>query len=438
MDSLEKVDNSGTPATEAPANSVKLVEQVRWKRVMQVILDCGVLSVALLGAYLIRFDGHIAEPYWYQLSVYAPLTITMMLLSNWAFGVYRRLWRYTGLTEVMELFCSVLSVTTIFLIVRASGYLVIGGHHMSYGIIFINCILAFLSLSGPRVLRRLAIEHSQRKHWRQPIRRRSLVVGAGDAGQMVLKELSQRSDLGVDVVGLIDDDPSKLRTRIGALTVFGTTKELPSLIESLFIDQVIFFFKQKPASEIRKIVDICRECEVDTRILPGLFELIDGKVSVSQLREVSLEDLLGRAPIEMDNASIAGYLEDRTVLVTGAGGSIGSELCRQIMRFQPSRLILLGKGENSIFSIEQELKARPEPVEIVPVIADIRDIIRMRAIFEKFKPSTVFHAAAHKHVPLMECNVTEAVANNVLGTRVIAELSHLYEVETFVLVSSDK
>lgn len=414
------------------------MEQVRWKRVMQVILDCGVLAVALLGSYLIRFDGHIAEPYWYQLSVYAPLTVTMMLLSNWAFGVYRRLWRYTGLTEVMELFCSVLSVTTIFLIVRASGYLIIGGHHMSYGIIFINCILAFLSLSGPRVLRRLAIEHSQRKHWRQPIRRRSLVVGAGDAGQMVLKELSQRSDLGVDVVGLIDDDPSKLRTRIGSLTVFGTTKELPNLIESLFIDQVIIAMPSAPASEIRKIVDICRECEVDTRILPGLFELIDGKVSVSQLREVSLEDLLGRAPIEMDNASIAGYLEDRTVLVTGAGGSIGSELCRQIMRFQPTRLILLGKGENSIFSIEQELKARPEPVEIVPVIADIRDIIRMRAIFEKFKPSTVFHAAAHKHVPLMECNVTEAVANNVLGTRVIAELSHLYEVETFVLVSSDK
>ncbi|MEZ4535387.1 MAG: hypothetical protein R3D26_10360 [Cyanobacteriota/Melainabacteria group bacterium] len=161
---------------------------------MQVILDCGVLAVALLGSYLIRFDGHIAEPYWYQLSVYAPLTITMMLLSNWAFGVYRRLWRYTGLTEVMELFCSVLSVTTIFLIVRASGYLIIGGHHMSYGIIFINCILAFLSLSGPRVLRRLAIEHSQRA-LAAADRRRSLVVGAGDAGQMVLKELSQRSTL---------------------------------------------------------------------------------------------------------------------------------------------------------------------------------------------------------------------------------------------------
>lgn len=416
----------------------KIFQQIRWKRVMQVVLDSGVLMLAILAAYLIRFDGHIADPYWYQLSVFAPMSITMMLLSNWLLGAYRRLWRYTGLTEIMELLCSVLSVTSIILVVRASGYLVIGGHHMSYGIIFTNCVLALLMLSGPRVFRRLMTEHSQRRHWRQPVRRRSLVVGAGDAGQMVLKELSLRPDLGVDVVGLIDDDPSKMRTRIGSITVFGTTEQLPQLIDSLFIDQVIIAMPSAPASEIRKIVDICRDSEVDTRILPGLFELIDGKVSVSQLREVSLEDLLGREPIELDNASIASYLENRTVLVTGAGGSIGSELCRQIMRYQPSKLLLLGKGENSIFSIEQELKSRPEPIEIVPIIADIRDVVRMRSVFEKHKPSTVFHAAAHKHVPLMEANITEAVSNNVFGTRVVAELSNLYEVETFVLVSSDK
>lgn len=428
-------DNSETRSISFAS---KVFQQIRWKRLAQVIMDFAVLLVALLAAYLIRFDGHIGSGYWYQLSVFGPIAITMLLLSNWMFGAYRRLWRYTGLTEVMELLCSVLSVTTILLVVRASGYLIIGGHHMSYGIIFINCGLAFLMLTAPRVLRRLATEHRNRKHWRQPIRRRSLVVGAGDAGQMVLKELSLRPDLGVDVVGLIDDDPSKFKTRIGSITVFGTTQELPNLIDSLFIDQVIIAMPSAPASEIRKIVEICRDQEVDTRILPGLFELIDGKVSVSQLREVSLEDLLGRAPIEMDNASIASYLEEGTVLVTGAGGSIGSELCRQIMRFQPKKLILLGKGENSIFTIEQELKSRPEPIEVVPVIADIRDVVRMRSIFEKYKPTAVFHAAAHKHVPLMEANITEAVSNNVFGTRVVAELSHLYEVGTFVLVSSDK
>ena len=193
-----------------------------------------------------------------------------------------------------------------------------------------------------------------------------------------------------------------------------------------------------PASEIRRIVEMCRKAEVETRILPGLYELINGRVSVSQLREVSLEDLLGREPVQLDTASIAGYIEGRTVLVTGAGGSIGSELCRQILRFQPSKLVLLGKGENSIFTIDQELKVRPEPVEIVPIIADIRDSNRLFNIFEKHKPQVVFHAAAHKHVPLMEGNSAEAITNNIRGTQNVSELSAEFGVETFVLVSSDK
>ena len=205
----------------------------------------------------------------------------------------------------------------------------------------------------------------------------------------------------------------KLRKRIGPLTVFGTTHDLARLVDTLFIDQVIIAMPSAPASEIRRIVDVCREVEVETRILPGLFELINGRVSISQLREVSLEDLLGREPVKLDTASIAGYLENKCVLVTGAGGSIGSELCRQIVRYQPRRLILLGKGENSIFSIYQELQGRPEPVEFLPVIADIRDENRLENIFNEFKPDVVFHAAAHKHVPLMEANVCEAITNNI-------------------------
>jgi FlaA1/EpsC-like NDP-sugar epimerase len=178
--------------------------------------------------------------------------------------------------------------------------------------------------------------------------------------------------------------------------------------------------------------------EVETKILPGLFELINGRVSVSQLREVSLEDLLGRKPVQLDTASIASYLENKCVLVTGAGGSIGSELCRQIIRYQPQTLLLLGKGENSIFSIDQELRSRPEPAEVIPIIADIRDKNRLEKIFAQYHPDVIFHAAAHKHVPLMEGNVCEAVANNVFGTQVLAELASAFAVNTFVLVSSDK
>jgi FlaA1/EpsC-like NDP-sugar epimerase len=413
---------------------------ISWMRVLQVVLDATLVSLSLFLAYLVRFDGRVEAIYFQQLLEVLPLFVVPRLLACWGFGVYRRLWRYTGLTEVMELCCAVLSVTTLILVARALSLpiLRVEGHFLSYGIIIIEAGLAFLILTASRVLRRLQTEHQQRRHWRQPVRRRALLVGAGDAGLMVLKELNQRSDLGVDVVGLVDDDPSKLRKRIGNLTVFGDSKELPHFIENLFIDQVIIAMPSAPASEIRRIVDICRIAEVETRILPGLFELINGRVSVNQLREVSLEDLLGREPIELDSASIAGYIEGKVVLVTGAGGSIGSELCRQIVRFQPKQIILLGKGENSIFSIQQELSRLPEPVSIFPVIGDIRDNLSMERVFEKFKPAVVFHAAAHKHVPLMELNVFEAINNNVFGTRVIAELAHKYAVEKFVLVSSDK
>ncbi|MBX9878707.1 MAG: polysaccharide biosynthesis protein [Candidatus Obscuribacterales bacterium] len=431
-------DKPELPVSAQADDALQLEPAVRWKRVFQVVLDAVLSIVALAGAYLIRFDGSPSNLYLHQLLILAPIFLCLHLATNWCFGVYRRLWRYTGLTEVTELGLSIICATTLVMIVRALNLAAVDGNQLSYSIIFIEAGLAFLLFVGPRVLRRLETEHRQRRHWRQPVQKRALLVGAGDAGQMVARELSQRRDVGVDLVGFVDDDPQKAKLRIGNLTIFGSTQELPTLVEELFIDQVIIAMPSAPATEIRRIVDICRNAEVETRILPGLFELIDGRVSINQLREVSLEDLLGREPVDLDNASIAGYIEGRTVLVTGAGGSIGSELCRQIMKFQPKELLLLGKGENSVFNIEQELKTRPEPVKLIPVIADIRDRTRMTNIFEKHKPQVVFHAAAHKHVPLMENNSSEAVTNNILGTRTLAELSDKYTVATFVLVSSDK
>jgi FlaA1/EpsC-like NDP-sugar epimerase len=415
-----------------------LIQRIRWKRMSQVILDAALSLGAIAGAFAIRFDGSLAPVYWQQLIILAPLFICLRITCNWLYGVYRRLWRYTGLTEVTELALSCLTVSTLVIIVRALNLLSIANNQLSYGIICTECGLAFLLLVSPRVLRRLETEHRQRKHWRQPVNKRALIVGAGDAGQMVARELSQRGDVGVDVIGLIDDDPQKVKKRIGRYTVFGTTNQLAKFIEELFIDQVVIAMPSAPPSEIRRIVEICRNAEVQTRILPGLYDLIGGKVSVNQLREVSLEDLLGREPVDLDTASIATYIEGRRVLITGAGGSIGSELCRQIIKFQPKELLLLGKGENSIFSIYHELKRSPEPVALSSLIADVGDQNRMANIFEKFRPQVVFHAAAHKHVPLMEDNVSEAISNNIGGTKVVAELSHQFGVETFVLVSSDK
>ena len=432
-----EAEQAGT-ALAAKRPGSQLLGQIRWMRILQIVLDALLVVAAFIGAYLIRFDGRLDQVFVQQIAIFTPIVLTLRLLSNWAYGVYRRLWRYTGLTEIMELGCSVLTVTTLLFFLRSLALVSIRGNQISYGIITIDCGLCFLLLAGPRILRRLQTEHRQRRHWRQPVRRRALLIGAGDAGQLVLRELNQRPDLGVDVVGFLDDDPQKLHKRIGQLTVFGTTYDLPALVENLFIDQVIIAMPSAPPAEIRRIVDECRQAEVETRILPGLFELINGRVSINQLREVSLEDLLGREPVQLDTASIAGYLEGRCVLVTGAGGSIGSELCRQIVRFQPTTILLLGKGENSIFAIDQELKTCPEPVNLVPVIADVRDEERLVKIFQQHKPEVVFHAAAHKHVPLMETNVAEAVSNNVLGTQVVAHLADRFNVETFVLVSSDK
>jgi FlaA1/EpsC-like NDP-sugar epimerase len=427
-------DGATVPAQE----KVGFLHSVEWLRLLQVIIDAAILSFALAAAFLIRFDGKLSALYLHQLMVFLPILVPARLTFNWVCGVYRRLWRYTGLTEVVELAVATLTVTTILMILRALGQLPIDGHQLSYGIILTEPAVAFLLLASARVARRMQTEHQQRRHWRQPVRRRALVVGAGDAGQMVVRELRHRLDVGVDVIGFVDDDASKVKKRIGNLTVFGTTKELGKLAEELFIDQVIIAIPSAPPAEVRRVVDICKQSEVETKILPGLFELIDGRVSVSQLREVSLEDLLGREPVDLDSSSIAQYIEGKRVLVTGAGGSIGSELCRQIMRFQPEELILLGRGENSIFTIHQELTRRFEPVALTPVIADIRDHQRMANLFAKHRPHVVFHAAAHKHVPLMELNVSEAVTNNIGGTRNVAKLSDEFGVEHFVLVSSDK
>lgn len=422
---------------QQPASTGWLAK-VGWLRMLQVGLDAGLISIALTCAFLIRFDGSPGKLYLQQYLLILPVFIGLRLIANWICGVYNRLWRYTGLAEVVEIGVSILGVTTIFMIARALGLLSIGKLHLSYGIILTEPVLAFLLMVSARVVRRMQTEHRQRRHWRQPVRQRALVVGAGEAGQMVAREMSQRPDLGADVIGFVDDDPAKLHKRIGHLTVFGNTGELARLVDNLFVDQVIIAIPSAPPAEVRRIVDICRTSEVETKILPGLFELIDGRVSVSQLRQVSLDDLLGREPVQLDTSSIAGYIEGKRVLITGAGGSIGSELCRQIMSFQPAEMLLLGRGENSIFTILEELKRRPEPVKLTPIIADIRDYKRLYHIFQRHRPGVVFHAAAHKHVPLMEDNVSEAITNNIGGTRNLANLADEFGTENFVLVSTDK
>src|SRR6266545_4795459 len=266
-----------------------------------------------------------------------------------------------------------------------------------------------------------------------------LVVGAGDAGQLVIREMQRNRQLGYTPIGLIDDDPRKKNLRIHGVRVLGTTEELAHILRDNRPDEVLIAIPSGSGAARQRIVTVTREGNVPVKTLPALYELISGESDLAtQIRPVQVEDVLGREPVDVDLEASASYLENETVLVTGAGGSIGSELCRQIARLGPQRLILVDQGETALFEIERELVDERGFAPSVPVLADVKSRTKMRQVFERYKPSVVFHAAAYKHVPLMEANPLEAVRNNALGTRVLAETAVDFGAERFVLVSTDK
>src|SRR5690625_3174472 len=272
-------------------------------------------------------------------------------------------------------------------------------------------------------------------------KKRTLIVGAGDAGAMIARQLSNgHNDSGLLPVGFVDDDLHKLRMQLYNLPVLGKVKNIPQLVEKMNIDQIVIAIPSLRNGQLTDIVKQCNETEAKVQMLPKIEDLMTGKVSVSTLKNIEVEDLLGREPVELDINAISDYVTRQTVMVTGAGGSIGSELCRQLMRFSPAKILLVGHGEFSIYSIDMELRTKygQTDVEIIPVIGDIKDRTRMFDIVETHRPKKIFHAAAHKHVPLMEYNPHEAVKNNVIGTKNIAEAADAYDIDTFVLVSTDK
>jgi FlaA1/EpsC-like NDP-sugar epimerase len=255
---------------------------------------------------------------------------------------------------------------------------------------------------------------------------------------MVAKEIASRGDMKLRVVGFVDDDPEKLGSQIQGVKVLGTTEDLPALVHQLGVDHVVITIADTSRLSIRRIVEICEQIPIKVRIVPGLYEILQGNVGITRIRDVEIEDLLGRAPVQLDTAELAGFLSDRVVLVSGAGGSIGSELVRQIARFSPAALVLVERAEFALFEIQREVERRFPGLRVVPVVADVGDAPRLRAVLERERPRVVLHAAAHKHVPLMEENPAEAVKNNVLATAVLAELAGELGVEAFVFVSTDK
>ncbi|MCA1012692.1 polysaccharide biosynthesis protein [Halobacillus halophilus] len=300
--------------------------------------------------------------------------------------------------------------------------------------LYLIAVLLYM-FSGLQRTPRHRVPAYKRYRWK---RKNTLIIGAGSAGSIVANELRYSPDSTLHPVGYLDDQKSKISKKINGVKVLGSTKRLPYFIEKLEIDTVIIAIPSAPRHVITNIVKKCKEMNVTVKTVPKLVDIIEGKLSMKMIRDVKVEDLLGREPIKLDLQPITGYMRDKVILVTGAGGSIGSELCRQIMKFNPRHLLLLGRGENSVYTIENELKRLFPTQNVTSVIADVQDEISMQRVFSHYMPEVIFHAAAHKHVPLMEKQPEEAIKNNVFGTKVVAECAHRYGSERFILISTDK
>ena len=394
------------------------------------LLDLIVLAVIPLFALTLRVeDLQALPPYTCVLTLYTLITLVVRLIIFWQGGIYRRYWRYASTEEIaligqVALYIVIANVLLfIALQLLAKFPLPLSSiciPSLPRSLPIIDGMLLLIYLGGTRFLVRLAEHSEQNKHNGG---KRTLIIGAGDAGCMIAREMKSNPQLGLQPIGFIDDDSHKKGIKIQDLPVFGGQEDFLSVIQAHKPEQAIIAMPTVAGKIIRNYVNLCEQADLDTKTIPGIYELISGRVSVNQVRDVGIEDLLRRDPVCLDGSELAPHFADATVLVTGAGGSIGSELCRQIGAYAPRRLVLLGHGENSIYHVYSELTQRLPDVEIVPVIADIRDRSRLNTLFDRHQPDIVFHAAAHKHVPLMEKNVVEAVTNNILGTRAVLQAS---------------
>ncbi len=436
-----------TPSAIGPAY---LLQRVRNRHLL--LSDFLLLPVAAVLAFALRLDGAaLAEYYIPAMIAYALCAPVIMIPVFAALGLYSRFWRYANADELLLLVgaaaLGALTQGAIFFVIQAL-FPDLLSPGVPRSIPLIDILLTLVVIAAPRFALLLWSQNSRRsmKASTAPqAQQRVLIAGAGEAGALILRELRANPQTGLIPVGFVDDDPHKHGMLIQRLRVFGGREWIPALVRELRADQVILAMPSAPGSAVREIVDICEQAGVRARIIPGMYELLSGAAGISQLRDVQIEDLLRREPVRTDTEQVAALIRGKRVLVTGAGGSIGSELCRQIVRCEPAALILLGHGENSIFDIHNELKVegsklnlQPSTFNLQPVIADIRDADRLAAVFATHRPEIVFHAAAHKHVPLMETNFEDAVTNNVLGTQRVVEASVAAEVLHFVLVSTDK
>jgi FlaA1/EpsC-like NDP-sugar epimerase len=407
-------------------------------------IDLTYLAVAYAAAFYLRFETIPPPEIFDRMLLTWPVVVVAKYLLLAAFGIPRTSWRHVSLRDATRIFVALSIPTAVLLAIRLSaattegdGILVAGS--LPLGVILIDFVLAFFAITGMRVAWRLWCERTEsRGRVSSPDERATILIGAGQAGVIVAREIAARPDLGIKPVGFLDDDPRKLGMTVYGIRVMGVTADIQEVCARTGATQVLITVANAEGKDIRRIVSLCEEAGVSPKIIPGVHEIVGGQVSLSRIRDVDIDDLLGREAVELDMDAIAEQLRDRVVVVTGAGGSIGSELCRQIARFEPRRLVLLEQAEPSLFEIDRELSEAHPDVAFEPCVGDVCDAGRIRDVFTAQRPDIVFHAAAHKHVPLMEANPGEAVKNNVFGAKVAVDVAHEMRVGSFVLVSTDK
>jgi FlaA1/EpsC-like NDP-sugar epimerase len=406
------------------------------------LLFADVVLLAILPslAYAVRFESwRWALDHSQTAAVFTLWSVPLSLAVFYLFGLYRRLWQYASLAELEAILGAAASVAILNFLLGSLllPWMGVTAARVPFSVIFIHSLLMGGGIGALRLLVRTGVIRFALDR-RRPTGKRVLIAGAGTAGQLFLRELRANKRLNLSPVGFVDDDKSKHGQWMSNLQVLGSIADIPRLVATRQVAAVVIAMPSAPGHVIRQIVKAAGDAGVEARTVPSLSEILTGRIAVATTREVRIEDLLRREPIHTDLEQVSRLCGGQTVLITGAGGSIGTELCRQIAALGPRRLLLVGHGENSIFTILSELEGSYPDLDAVPVIADVRDRQRIRAVFREQRPDVVFHAAAHKHVPLMEANVIEAVTNNVVGSANVAEAAADFGTARFVLVSTDK
>lgn len=405
-----------------------------------LIYDIVFIIASLYFALLLRLDFNISAEYmkFFKISIMPVLIIT--ILFNKIFKLYNRMWKYASIEELLSIVYSVSLSNIVFIIYSYFiNYKILENRYyrFPFTVHIIFWMLCIATLGGTRFVYRVK-NYKLSEQLSDNNYKKLLIIGAGDAASLLIKEIKKHNELTYNIIGLIDDDESKVGKRINGSKVLGGREKIVEICKKYGVEEIIFAMPSADIKTKKDIINICKNTNCKLKTIPGIYEIIDGKVNMSKIRDVNIEDLLGREPVQLDDTNINKYIKDKTILVTGGGGSIGSELCRQIAKFSPKKLLILDFYENNAYDLQMELNYKYPELSKEVIIASVREIDRLKEIFDKYKPDVVFHAAAHKHVPLMEANPGEAIKNNVIGTYNVVKCSDEFKVKKFVLISTDK